>query len=111
MVIGILHTAIGLAEYRRTLREMVRDGMVGTVNGYHERGEILTVSLTKWLARSRKRDGRGNGGVMKSEYVPSARAAEMLVRKPVGEVFEAFVDPAITSRFWFTRSSGRLEAG
>lgn len=37
--------------------------------------------------------------------------AEMLVRRPVSEVFEAFVDPAVTSRFWFTRSSGRLEAG
>jgi len=37
--------------------------------------------------------------------------AEMLIRKPVDEVFEAFVDPAITSKFWFTQGSGRLEAG
>ena len=37
--------------------------------------------------------------------------AEMLIRKPVAEVFEAFVDPAITSRFWFTKGSGRLEPG
>ncbi len=37
--------------------------------------------------------------------------AEMLVRKPVEEVFEAFVDPSVTTRFWFTRSSGRLTAG
>ncbi|HEY8079840.1 MAG TPA: SRPBCC family protein [Labilithrix sp.] len=37
--------------------------------------------------------------------------AHMLVRKPVGQVFEAFVDPAITSRFWFTKSTGRLEPG
>lgn len=35
----------------------------------------------------------------------------MLIRKPVAEVFEAFVDPAITTRFWFTKSSGRLETG
>jgi uncharacterized protein YndB with AHSA1/START domain len=35
----------------------------------------------------------------------------MLIRRPVAEVFEAFVDPAITSRFWFTRGSGRLDAG
>jgi uncharacterized protein YndB with AHSA1/START domain len=35
----------------------------------------------------------------------------MLVRRPVSEVFEAFVDPAITSKFWFTRGSGRLEPG
>jgi uncharacterized protein YndB with AHSA1/START domain len=39
---------------------------------------------------------------------PVAKAA-MLIRKPVAEVFEAFIDPAITSRFWFTKSSGRLE--
>ena len=36
---------------------------------------------------------------------------EMLIRRPVQEVFEAFIDPAVTSRFWFTHSSGRLEAG
>lgn len=37
--------------------------------------------------------------------------AEMLIRRPVAEVFEAFVDPAITSKFWFTKGSGRLEPG
>jgi uncharacterized protein YndB with AHSA1/START domain len=36
---------------------------------------------------------------------------DLLIRKPVTQVFEAFVDPAITSRFWFTRGSGRLEEG
>ncbi len=37
--------------------------------------------------------------------------AEMLIRKPVAEVFAAFVDPETTSRFWFTKSTGRLETG
>ena len=37
--------------------------------------------------------------------------AHMLIRKPVAEVFEALVDPVITSRFWFSKGSGRLEAG
>jgi uncharacterized protein YndB with AHSA1/START domain len=37
--------------------------------------------------------------------------AEMLIRKPPAVVFEAFVDPEITSRFWFTKSSGRLAPG
>jgi uncharacterized protein YndB with AHSA1/START domain len=37
--------------------------------------------------------------------------SEMLIRKPAAEVFEAFVNPEITTKFWFTRSSGRLEAG
>ncbi len=47
---------------------------------------------------------------MELKQTPIAKA-EMLIRKPVDEVFEAFVDPAITSRFWFTQGSGRLEAG
>lgn len=37
--------------------------------------------------------------------------AEMLIRKPAAEVFEAFVNPEITTKFWFTKSTGRLEAG
>src|SRR5258708_1366459 len=43
-------------------------------------------------------------------HAPIAKA-EMLIRKPVSEVFEAFIDPAITTKFWFTKSSGRLEVG
>jgi uncharacterized protein YndB with AHSA1/START domain len=41
---------------------------------------------------------------------PVTKAA-MLIRKPAAEVFEAFVNPAITTKFWFTKGSGRLEAG
>ncbi|MEH7112954.1 SRPBCC family protein [Neobacillus niacini] len=37
--------------------------------------------------------------------------AEMLIRKPVEEVYEAFINPEITTKFWFTKSSGRLEKG
>jgi uncharacterized protein YndB with AHSA1/START domain len=37
--------------------------------------------------------------------------SEMLIRRPVADVFEAFIDPAITARFWFTKGSARLEAG
>jgi len=47
---------------------------------------------------------------MTIENAPIAKA-EMLIRKPVSEVFEAFVDPSITTKFWFTKSSGRLETG
>jgi uncharacterized protein YndB with AHSA1/START domain len=50
------------------------------------------------------------GRVTETIGAPVARA-QMLVRRPVAEVFEAFVDPAVTSRFWFSRGSGRLEAG
>ena len=46
-----------------------------------------------------------------SEVIGPAVQAQMLIRRPVDEVFEAFVDPAITSRFWFTGSSSKLEPG
>jgi uncharacterized protein YndB with AHSA1/START domain len=35
----------------------------------------------------------------------------MLIRRPVKEVFQAFVDPAITSKFWFSDGDGTLETG
>jgi len=35
----------------------------------------------------------------------------MLIRRPVADVFEALIKPEVTTRFWFTRSSGWLEAG
>lgn len=47
---------------------------------------------------------------MRNKLQPIAKA-EMLIRKPVAEVFEAFVNPAITCKFWFTNGSARLEAG
>jgi uncharacterized protein YndB with AHSA1/START domain len=47
---------------------------------------------------------------MTAQTPPVART-HMLIRKPVALVFEAFVDPTITSKFWFTRGSGRLEQG
>ena len=44
------------------------------------------------------------------KQVPIAKTG-MLIRKPVASVFEAFVNPDITTKFWFTKSSSRLEAG
>lgn len=41
---------------------------------------------------------------------PEAKA-EMLIRKPVQEVFEAMVNPAITSQFWYTKGTNRLDSG
>ena len=36
---------------------------------------------------------------------------QMMIRKPIAEVFQAFVNPEITTKFWFTKSSGLLEKG
>ncbi len=42
--------------------------------------------------------------------VPIAKTG-MLIRRPVEEVFQAIVNPEITSRFWFSKGSARLETG
>lgn len=47
---------------------------------------------------------------MELREAPAAEAG-MLIRRPVAEVFEAIVDPAVTTKFWFTHSSGRLDGG
>jgi len=60
----------------------------------------------------RQRENRHDNSIaMKNHQLSAAPVAkaEMLIRRPVADVFEAFVDPAVTSRFWFTRGSGRLE--
>jgi len=36
---------------------------------------------------------------------------QMMVREPVSEVFQAFIDQSITTKFWFTKSSAPLQAG
>lgn len=47
---------------------------------------------------------------MTKNKTPGA-TAQMLIRKPVSIVFEAFIDPAITKHFWFTKGSDKLAAG
>jgi uncharacterized protein YndB with AHSA1/START domain len=42
---------------------------------------------------------------------PPSIKAHMLIRRPAGDVFDAFINPDITTRFWFTKSSGPLETG
>jgi len=37
--------------------------------------------------------------------------ASMMIRRPVEEVYNAFIDPDITCKFWFTDSTGKLEEG
>jgi len=36
---------------------------------------------------------------------------QMMIRKPVEQVFKAFIDPEVTTNFWFTKSSGKMEKG
>jgi uncharacterized protein YndB with AHSA1/START domain len=48
--------------------------------------------------------------MMTSKKIPTVET-QMLVRKPVSEVFNAFIDPGVTTNFWFTKSSGPLKVG
>jgi uncharacterized protein YndB with AHSA1/START domain len=42
---------------------------------------------------------------------PPAIRAQMLIRRPVSDVFDTFVNPEVTTKFWFTKASGPLETG
>lgn len=42
--------------------------------------------------------------------IPEAKAG-MLIRKPAHEVFEALADPALTTRFWYSMSTGPMTPG
>ncbi|HZN32182.1 MAG TPA: hypothetical protein VFB80_00135, partial [Pirellulaceae bacterium] len=44
------------------------------------------------------------------KQIPVAKTG-MLIRRPVADVFEAFVNPDVTTQFWFTNGSRRHEAG
>jgi uncharacterized protein YndB with AHSA1/START domain len=44
------------------------------------------------------------------QQVPVTRTG-MLIRKPAADVFEAFVNPDVTAKFWFTKGSARLQPG
>jgi len=45
-----------------------------------------------------------------SELTPVVRT-QMLIRCPASQVYNAFIDPAVTSQFWFTRGSAILSQG
>lgn len=46
-----------------------------------------------------------------TEIIQPTVRVQMLMRVPVPKAFQAFVDPSITTRFWFTHSSGPLAVG
>lgn len=42
---------------------------------------------------------------------PVTIETQMMIRKPVQQVFDAFIHPEISSKFWFSSSTGKLEQG
>lgn len=60
-----------------------------------------TVDPMEWIAPDSKRPEMTDPKIAK----PPVAYTAMLIRRPVAEVFEALVDPAITSQFWFTEAT------
>jgi uncharacterized protein YndB with AHSA1/START domain len=42
---------------------------------------------------------------------PPKATKSMLIRRPPADVFRAFADPALTTKFWFTHSTGNVVPG
>jgi uncharacterized protein YndB with AHSA1/START domain len=61
--------------------------------------------------RPRKSARRKTATTRTGRATAAMSKAGMLIRRPVVEVFDAFVNPDITTKFWFTKSSGRLVVG
>lgn len=47
---------------------------------------------------------------MKLTATPNVQT-EIVIRCPVSEAFQAFIRPDLTSKFWFTRSTGEVREG
>jgi len=71
----------------------------------------MKIFLNQEIDEVQKSENRNGEYIMTNLDDVSIAKVEMLIRKPVEEVFEAFINPSITTKFWFTKSSGRLEEG
>lgn len=72
---------------------------------------ILSIIIFTILILSCKnKDKEIQKGKMEDKYIPTVET-QMLIRKPIKEVFQAFINSEITTNFWFTKSSGNLEKG
>lgn len=55
-------------------------------------------------------EGEDNGKKRRVTMTPVAKC-QTLIRRPISDVFDAFVDPTITCHFWYSKGSGRLQPG
>lgn len=81
-----------------------------TAPGWHTHLDILDTRLHGKTADNFWKSFLHWEAAYQKRLTPTAETA-MLIRRPVSEVFEAFIDPAITTKFWFTKSTGKLEKG
>lgn len=78
--------------------------------GWHTHLDILTARFTGQTPPNFWRQWALVEERYRKQQHPAAETG-MLIRKPVAETFEAFTDADIITKFWFTRSTGRLEKG
>jgi uncharacterized protein YndB with AHSA1/START domain len=77
---------------------------------------LVLAGLKAWLEHDLALGLVGDGLACRPHPTPEAQApaaapagrASLLIRKPVAEVFEAMVDPVLTTKFWFLEGSDRL---
>lgn len=82
-------------------------------NGARKSGRArgaIALSAVLFLAGCAHRGTTVEAPVQEQVQAPTGQAA-VLIHKPAAEVFEAIVNPEITSKFWFEKGSGRLEPG
>lgn len=74
----------------------------------------LSAGWEEYAARTREgwtfMLGKLNGVYLEETDIPRV-TAQMLIRRPVAEVYNAFADPAVSGYFWFTHGSDVLEKG
>jgi uncharacterized protein YndB with AHSA1/START domain len=106
-------------EHAMSSRE-IRDAFARLIEREHDLSKLLNTLIQQDRAMlGSESAGAGSSGVATATInakdsaltrVPITRTG-MLIRKPVGDVFEAIVNPEITTNFWFTKASGRLAVG
>jgi uncharacterized protein YndB with AHSA1/START domain len=87
-----------------------KDTLTGVSGGWHTHLDILIANLQGKTPPNFWRLFCELEERYSAIYDPSGETG-MLIRRPVAETFEAFVNPDITTKFWFTGSTGRLEKG
>lgn len=99
----------GLVRLTLTHRKLNTDQM-NVAPGWHAHLDILDKQLHEQAPENFWKSFLQLEATYQKRLKPVAETG-MLIRRPVAEVFEAFVDPAITTKFWFTKSTGKLEKG
>jgi uncharacterized protein YndB with AHSA1/START domain len=98
----------GLARTRRSVERWINRVLVRQISS--KKTQKPKSEEAKMKLQEMEQETETNHLNLQLSQVPVTRTG-MLIRKPVAEVFEAFVNPNMTTKFWFTKSSGRLEPG